>query len=920
MKKKFLQIVSMVLAVVMILPAAVFADEPTELKILLDGTQVSAVALSDAGSKSTATLTIDGGYDVTWRTTDSNVVSVSNGTITAKGVGSATIYAYYQSLEASCTVTVTARTLTKIDVTGTPKTEYTTGDSFSFGSAAVIATYSDGSTEDVTSKCSVSPMNDLRKTDTSVTVSYTEGNIPKTTSVAISVAANEVTGIQIVSPSNGSKYTVGDVISRQNVSIKVTYSNGDKVTLSAADYSEITFEPSTALTTSNTTLTVSYAGKSDTIAIAVSAKETKTIKTVSVLKLPTKTTYNVNDTITSSDLSGLSILVTYSDDTSATISYSSYPSRFTMSTSKFSSSGNQSVQVTYKDTYGSVTITFTVTVGDLVKVYGLSNIDSDYVIDSDAKITLGKTLDWEDIFEEITIKYYKDSTTSTISRKVIEDEDELEDFLPGARLYLEVYGKNGDEDIVEASDVEDGEVMLYLYLVYGGTTYSSTSKSYRFTMEVEDAECSVTIYKSSTSTSVRESQTFKSFRDALDALEDFDDEFEITLSSANVIRIKFGEDQSLSSTYQFAPDFENDITIDLNGCTLTLPSEWIDYDDCEDLHVTVTSTKKIGAKEDDAKLIYRDKSITLTVAQGDTLEFSEGNIPGIYDITIDKNITNGTVKADKATVGHGDDVKFTITPNTGYKISDVKVDGKSVLKASTYVLNDKTGAAVYTLENVDDDVTITASFVKSTSSTSSTTDKTTANTWTNPFTDISSNDQYYEAVAFVCSEGLFNGMSATKFEPKTTMTRAMFVTVLGRLAKVDTSKYTGSSFTDVSTTDAQISWAVPYIEWGVANGLVQGYGNGKFGPNDPITHQQMYLLMYRYAMFIQNISTPLTGVNISVTDKSDIDTWAEDGVKFATKYNILITSGGKLTPKDNALRCELAMLLHGFCQKVLGYN
>ena len=164
-------------------------------------------------------------------------------------------------------------------------------------------------------------------------------------------------------------------------------------------------------------------------------------------------------------------------------------------------------------------------------------------------------------------------------------------------------------------------------------------------------------------------------------------------------------------------------------------------------------------------------------------------------------------------------------------------------------------------------------------------------------------------------------MTATKFDPTTTMTRAMFVSVLGRLAGVDPQRYSGTSFTDVSKTDQQISWAAPYIEWAVQNGITQGTGNGKFSPNDPITHQQMYLFMYRYAMFIENITANVTNVNLSsIKDASQIADWAQEGVKFASANNILITSGGKLTPTDNALRCELAMLLHGFCVKVLDYN
>ncbi|MBQ4605378.1 MAG: S-layer homology domain-containing protein, partial [Clostridia bacterium] len=167
----------------------------------------------------------------------------------------------------------------------------------------------------------------------------------------------------------------------------------------------------------------------------------------------------------------------------------------------------------------------------------------------------------------------------------------------------------------------------------------------------------------------------------------------------------------------------------------------------------------------------------------------------------------------------------------------------------------------------------------------------------------------------------------TKFEPDTTMTRAMFVTVLGRLAGIDAdeaaSRYgTTSSFSDVSATDASISYAVPYIKWATDNGLIEGYGNGKFGPKDNITHIQMYVLMQRYAAFIERLNTSATGTNIPANDVKDIPTWAGayEAVEYAAKKQFLVTSSNRLTPNGNAKRSELAMLLEKFCTNVLEWD
>ena len=89
---------------------------------------------------------------------------------------------------------------------------------------------------------------------------------------------------------------------------------------------------------------------------------------------------------------------------------------------------------------------------------------------------------------------------------------------------------------------------------------------------------------------------------------------------------------------------------------------------------------------------------------------------------------------------------------------------------------------------------------------------------------------------------------------------------------------------------------------------------------DEITHQQMYTIVYRYAVFVENIRFSTNGTTITVSDKNEIDSYAVDGVKFATANDMLVTSGGKITPKGDALRWELATVLKAFCENVLGWE
>ena len=93
-------------------------------------------------------------------------------------------------------------------------------------------------------------------------------------------------------------------------------------------------------------------------------------------------------------------------------------------------------------------------------------------------------------------------------------------------------------------------------------------------------------------------------------------------------------------------------------------------------------------------------------------------------------------------------------------------------------------------------------------------------------TDVHPADWYYDAVNHAVSNNLFNGTSATTFSPSQPMTRGMFVTVLGRMAEVDTENHTGTSFSDVPAT----VYYAPYISWASGEGIVSGVGNGRFSP------------------------------------------------------------------------------------------
>lgn len=109
------------------------------------------------------------------------------------------------------------------------------------------------------------------------------------------------------------------------------------------------------------------------------------------------------------------------------------------------------------------------------------------------------------------------------------------------------------------------------------------------------------------------------------------------------------------------------------------------------------------------------------------------------------------------------------------------------------------------------------------------------------FIDVTTDDWFYEDVAFVSAKGYFQGTSDTTFSPNMTMTRAMFVTVLSRMDNADVDNGI-SVFTDVPAG----MWYTGAVNWAVSNNIVVGNGNNMFAPEQPITREQMCVIMARF--------------------------------------------------------------------------
>lgn len=185
------------------------------------------------------------------------------------------------------------------------------------------------------------------------------------------------------------------------------------------------------------------------------------------------------------------------------------------------------------------------------------------------------------------------------------------------------------------------------------------------------------------------------------------------------------------------------------------------------------------------------------------------------------------------------------------------------------------------------------------------------------FTDVSRSDWYYQFVDYVTSKGYFNGTSETTFAPADNMTRAMFVTVLFRFdgAKGDRSQ---SAFTDVAPGE----WYTDAINWAAANRIVDGVGDGKFAPNDPITRAQMCTMIERYLALYKKawkVTLPETGSVSVMVDENAIPAYALAAVKQCQRHGLVNGfEDGTFRPNELSTRAQVAAVIYRMSYLVQG--
>lgn len=998
MKKNLVRLLSVILAVVMVFPVSAFATDGSSKDIALwcgtDQDNTYSIA-SDVKLEDVTNFAMSGDGSIN--------LDKDTGLVTAVSAGSVTLTAIHTddtgtSILFVWNFNITKRSADSIAVTTPPtKTSYISGQTFDPTGMVITATCNNGEKLTVPlANCTFTP-NPLDAGTSEVTITWGE----LTTTQAVTVDENAVTKVSIYSAP--SEAYVGDRLTDLDIKVQVTWANGDTAIMENG-WDAV---PSGALTKDVKSFYVTFQNvKSESRNIKVIDKPTEgggsgggsgsgsggeTTTDDYVLTAVTtylkKKTYSVGDTF---ETDGLSVQVTLKKTGTLVTNLAGSVGTTALLAQPYVFDTKDISPVTGTTRTTTITITvwynnkpYSVPVSGLTVTAAKKTLDyqvSNHVIKEFAVslvkdlYPVGTTLSLDDI--------YRISFKDSYGNQIYLSRSDLKDYSHTFSLEVcTVQSSSGTRDPspsrktsyktrIEKYDVYtylNNEEVVFLRLYIDDVDY------YQF--ECPSGEGAVSVYTNSAFTSTSLIGTYSSLTSALDDVNDLKHQWSSSSTSTynerQSLYIKLNQDASIEHYDYWIP--ARNITIDLNGHKLTMYTDTFRFRDKYDSYSVSFSNNA----SDPANIIYKDytiagKDATLLIDGKNetiTFKFQEDSsvIPGIYTVTVAEIKEGGTVTASPAlsnkntvSIAHGNDVTFTITPAKDFGIDTVKIkkgaSAESTVSTTTnstvYSVNSNSGIATYTLKDVTVNCTLTATF-KSTKKeeTKPEEQKPAESTWVSPYSDVQSKTlSYYPAVEYVTKNGLMNGMTSTTFGPTQTMTRAQFVTTLGRMylgafyatteekdaAMLD--RYgTNSKFTDVSATDPRISYAVPYIIWAEQNGLVLGIGNNKFAPyptdeNDPnakgrITHQEMYIIMYRYAALVgQSINTrDVSNESLRAYDASQIGAgWKADAVESATmaaKYaqmkNFLVSTS-RIAPAENATRSELAMLLMLFSQNVLG--
>ena len=333
---------------------------------------------------------------------------------------------------------------------------------------------------------------------------------------------------------------------------------------------------------------------------------------------------------------------------------------------------------------------------------------------------------------------------------------------------------------------------------------------------------------------------------------------------------------------------------DTLGGTLTMKYQKDGVDATPDATKTGTYDIVISGATAPAGGNYNDVVFTAGTLTISNRPSSGGGGVSTYSITAEPT-EHGTISVSPKNASKGTTVTVTVKPDEGYELDALTVTNGS---GKAVTVTEKDGKYTFTMPASK--VSVKATF------------KEAEKPVTMPFTDVKSGDWFYEDVQYVYSKGMMVGTKEDQFTPHATTTRGMIITILYRLEGEPTVSGL-NAFDDV----AEGEWYSAAVKWAVKNEIVGGYGNGKFGPEDVITREQMAVILYRYAAFKGQDMTKAADLS-KFTDNGEISGYAVPSLGWANAEGLVSGKGsGILDPLGSATRAEAAAILHRFCENMV---
>ena len=350
-------------------------------------------------------------------------------------------------------------------------------------------------------------------------------------------------------------------------------------------------------------------------------------------------------------------------------------------------------------------------------------------------------------------------------------------------------------------------------------------------------------------------------------------------------------------------DFQAAVDAAPNGGTITIPLTAILPTEGLSATISGSSNKSVTVKNETSNEVtvnINGNSQTLA-GNGGTYSFTYtapngGSGTTRYTVTVSDSIVNGDITVSPGRASYNQTVTVTVSPDEGYELAALVVTDRN---GSALTITPQ-GDNRYTFKMPRSAVTVEASFQL-------------LAPWSSPYADVNTGDWFYDAVEYVVESGLMTGTSATTFEPDATLTRAMMATVLWAMEGGPVVNY-AMAYTDVDSDD----WFAEAVRWATSEGVVNGVGDNAYAPNDPLTREQMAVMLYAYAVY-KGYDTTQGGMAIrEFGDYEEVSDWAATAMDWAVNAGLL---GGKpgnlLDPTGSATRAEIATILRNFCENIV---